>query len=361
VGLCGIRIFVENVRTRRGGVKYSALASEVGVQVESSRSLVRTIVTLIMIGVAAPVAAQAPAQAAAPMLGKDEIAALAKVYVAISVAHDSIDAQLAQSRNKTAAAQKGLQEKLHEQVEEILHHGGMTDSGYSRKTFLISTDSGARHAFDDAVAQLTGVPTPGQLPSGANKKVAVPAGPAGVHIGHVVNGFSDTPGGQALLAVAMTEARTAAQHATLAGRNPSDLNYMKTHAGHVLNALDPTIEPKGPGLGYGLKKAAIGVETHIELAAKAEGASPNVVMHANHISTAAKNVVQRADQLIAIAKQIQAATDAAAAATLVNQMISLSQQLIAGVDSNGDGQITWQEGGLQQAEEHVNMMLGAGR
>ena len=132
---------------------------------------------------------------------------------------------------------------------------------------------------------------------------------------------------------------------------------MKTHAGHVINALDPTVVTAGPGLGYGLKKAATGIAMHIDLAAKAAGASPNVVTHAKHIATSANNVVTRADQLLAIAKQVQAATDAPAAAALVSQMISLSQQLMAGVDTNGDGQITWEEGGLQQAQEHVNLML----
>ena len=80
-------------------------------------------------------------------------------------------------------------------------------------------------------------------------------------------------------------------------------------------------------------------------------------MHAKHIATSANNVVTRGDALIAIAKQIQTATDAPAAAALVSQMISLSQQLVAGVDTNGDGQITWEEGGLQQAQEHVTIML----
>jgi hypothetical protein len=312
-------------------------------------------VAVATLGIAVPSAAQVQA-ATPPSMGKDEITALAKVHVAISVAQDSIDAQLAQSRNKTLAAQQGLRDKFRGQVEEILHHSGMTEGDYNRKTFLISSDTTARRAFDAIVAQLTGVPTPGQV-ANANKTVPVPAGPVGVHIGHVVNGFGDTPNGQALLTVATTEARTAAQHATLAARNTADLNYMKTHAGHVINALDPTVVTAGPGLGYGLKRAATGIAMHIDLAAKAAGASPNVVTHAKHIATSANNVVTRADQLLAIAKQVQAATDAPAAAALVSQMISLSQQLMAGVDTNGDGQITWEEGGLQQAQEHVNLLL----
>jgi hypothetical protein len=175
----------------------------------------------------------------------------------------------------------------------------------------------------------------------------------------VVNTFGDTPDAMGLLPVAMAEARTAAQHAGLAARNPANLDGMKVHAGHVINALDPTIMTTGPGLQYGVKRAALGVANHIELAAKAPGASPNVVTHAAHIAMSARNTAQRADQIIALAKQVQAATTAAEAAALISQMVSQCDQLIAGFDANGDGRISWEqgEGGLQQVQEHVNLLL----
>jgi len=93
--------------------------------------------------------------------------------------------------------------------------------------------------------------------------------------------------------------------------------------------------------------------------AKAQGASVNVQTHANHIATCARNTIVRADSMIAIAQRIQAATDAADAAKLMNQLVSLGNQLVAGFDANADGRITTQEGegGLQQAEEHVQLML----
>jgi hypothetical protein len=180
-----------------------------------------------------------------------------------------------------------------------------------------------------------------------------------MHIGHVVNSFGDTPNAQGLLPVAFAEARVAIQHATLGARTPTNLDAMKLHAGHVINAIDPTIIATGPGLGYGLKKAALGVATHIDLAAKAPGASPNVILHANHVATSARNTVQRCDQVIALAQKIQAATTAEEAAALYNQLIPLTQQLVAGFDANSDGRITWEagEGGLQQAQEHVNLLL----
>ncbi len=295
-------------------------------------------------------------------MSKDEITAFAKVQVAISAAHDSADAQLAAARNKKDNVQTQLQEKLRTQIADILHHNGMTEDEYKRKTFIVSTDQQIRKTFDGAVAQLTGVPTPGQVVAAPGSRAPVtnlPAGAVGTHIGHVVNGFMDTPGGAALISIAMADARVAAQHATLAARNTASLDAMKLHAGHVINALDPTIVTAGPGSGYGMKKAATGMATHIDLAAKAPGASANVIMHAKHISTCSNNAVARADQLIALAKQVQAATEPAAAAALINQMIPLAQQLTAGVDTNGDGRITWEEGGLQQADEHVSLMLSA--
>ena len=295
---------------------------------------------------------------AASSMSKDEIAAFAKLQVAINQARDSIQAQLAQARNKKPEAQQQLRDRLHTQVEDILHHAGVSDEEFRRKTYVVSTDSTARTAFDAVIAQLTGVPTPGQVQAAA-PAVKVPAGEVGTHIGHVVNGFRDTPNGQGLLPVALAEAKIAAQHAAIAARNPGNLDAMKLHAGHVINAVDPSVVSTGPGLGYGVKKAALGVATHIELAAKAPGASQNVIMHATHVATSARNTVQRADSIVALAKQVQAATSADEAAKLVSQLVSLTTQLTAGFDANGDGRVTWQqgEGGLQQAQEHVNLML----
>ncbi len=182
--------------------------------------------------------------------------------------------------------------------------------------------------------------------------------PAHTHMGHVMTGFRDTPDQQGLLPTAVAEAKVAAQHAALAARGLDNLNAMKTHAGHVLHAVDPTVETSGPGLGYGVKKAASGVVAHIGLAAKSEGASENVKLHATHVSTAATNVVERCDKIIALVARIRAAGSAADAAPLVTELAALADQLTAGVDANGDGRIGWQagEGGLQHAQQHMELM-----
>ena len=334
-----------------------------------------------LIAATVPATAQNPAASQAT---KDQILAYARVELAITKVRDAIQAELAQTRNKTPEAQKQLQEKQRTQIEEVLHHSGMSEAEYQRQTFLISTDPELRKAFDDAIAQLTGAPTVTQLQAqsaaataaaaargggaggrggrggrGGGEQVAVPAGPVGTHLGHVLNGFGDTPDGAGLLPTAMAEARTAAQHAGLASRAATNLNQMKTHAGHIMHAVDPTTAPAGPGQGYGVKKAATAVANHVELAARAEGATPAVTTHATHIATSARNTAKRADEIVALCKQVQAAADAAAAAALVSQIVSLADQLIAGGDANGDGRVGWQEGegGLQQVEEHLTLML----
>lgn len=75
--------------------------------------------------------------------------------------------------------------------------------------------------------------------------------------------------------------------------------------------MDPRLEPKGPGLNCGVKRAALGVVERIQ----------------------------------------QTATTSAEAAPHMTQMNLLARQLTSGLDVNEDGQVGWQsgEGGLDQA------------
>lgn len=308
------------------------------------------------------------AQARPPIkLSPEEVRALAAIQVEINAAIDSVDVELAKASNKKLEAQQEHRDKLKARVAAILAKANLSNGEFERRRFYVSTEGDARATFDSAVAKLTGAPLPGSLPAAppaaapAAAPVAVPAGPVGVHLGHVVNAFSDTPGGAGLLATAFTEARIAAQHAELGARNTTNLDQMKLHAGHVIHAVDPTVVTQGPGRGYGVRKSVNGVITHTELAAKVEGASANVTTHARHITTAARTTLARADQVIAMAEKVRAATTAQEAAGLMAQLVSLAQQLVAGRDANADGLIRWDdpEGGLQQAQEHVNLLLAA--
>lgn len=191
--------------------------------------------------------------------------------------------------------------------------------------------------------------------------IAGQANAAHTHIGHVADGFGDTPDGHGLLPTAVAEAKVASQHAGLAAADPSNLNSMQRHTGHVLHAVDPSAVDGGPGLGYGVKRAAEGAAKHIEAAASSDGASQAVTTHATHVATSARNTVSRADEIIALAGRIEAATSADAAASMVALINTLAMQLVDGNDANGDGNVGWQEGegGLAQAERHLGLMKQA--
>lgn len=166
--------------------------------------------------------------------------------------------------------------------------------------------------------------------------------PAHLHLGHVMTNWRDTPGTRGFLPVAVDEARTAMTHAKLALAS-ADLDGMKLHAGHVLHALDPSIEPKGPGAGYGVKRAATGALQHLDFAVKGEGASANIHTHAAHVSASLNAVLKSADEAIATAQKVRAAPDPAEAARLVSE---LSTQI---------AQISEQD--LLQAHTHMELML----
>ena len=191
---------------------------------------------------------------------------------------------------------------------------------------------------------------------------AAPAAPANAshsHIGHVMTMWKDTPGTQGFLPVAIADAKVAATHAGYMQKSPDNLDSLKLHAGHVLNALDPSIEMKGPGSGYGVKRAAAGAANHIQLAAKTEGASKGVQTHAGHVTASLADVTQWTDAAIATAQKIRAATSASEAAPLVAELITQTNNISNGVDADKNGTIGWQtgEGGLAQANQHMMLMM----
>lgn len=179
------------------------------------------------------------------------------------------------------------------------------------------------------------------------------------HMGHVMSGWNDTPGEAGLLPTAEAEAEIALQHATLATEKTDDLAWMQMHVAHVLHAVDPSVEPRGPGKGYGLIKAATGVSQHIGFAAASDDASPTVRLHAEHVSASADNVVERAQEIVAIAKMVAAAKTAGEARAGVAEIYALSLHIVEGYDADGDGQITWhdEEGGLAQVRAHMGFMM----
>jgi hypothetical protein len=172
----------------------------------------------------------------------------------------------------------------------------------------------------------------------------VEAIPAHLHIGHVMTNWRDTPGARGFLPVAVDEAGVAQQHARLAARSRR-LEDVQLHAGHVLHALDPGVEPKGPGAGYGVKNAVAGAAQHLGFAVTADGATADLATHAPAVLTSLASVAQWVAQAIAAAQNVRSATELAAAARAAADLEARTERIIVE--------------GLEPARTHMNQLLKA--
>lgn len=182
------------------------------------------------------------------------------------------------------------------------------------------------------------------------------------HILRVVNPEAASVAELGFLRQAVGEAGTAAEYASFAAggqQRPGDLRAMKTHAGNVLHALDPTRRENGPGLGFGLFEASRNTIEHIRMAADAPDASDNLRTHAAHVVSCVRNTLERAHRMLEITEGILATESAEEADQLSDELNTLGFQLRNGVDANGDGLVTWHEGegGLYVAQEHMQMLM----
>jgi len=182
------------------------------------------------------------------------------------------------------------------------------------------------------------------------------------HIGHLAAGFDGTPEGRGLLATARAEAEIVVRHASLAAADPSNLDAIKLHAGHVLHAVDPTSVSSGPGLGYGLLRAAQAAERHAEMVWDDTEAPRQVRWYAERVTVSVRNTVERADSIAGLARQIREATTAAAAAELVDDLTAVTNALIPGADANRDSGIGWRrgEGGLEVTRQYLAVLERVG-
>jgi hypothetical protein len=178
------------------------------------------------------------------------------------------------------------------------------------------------------------------------------------HILHVSDVFEGTPGGQGLLRIALAEGEIAALHAELATEAANSLSDVRLHVGHMLHALDPAIVFEGPGLGYGLRRATEESLQHVEMGATSEGASDNLRTHAAYIGATLRAVLNRADRMVDLARDIQLATSVSAAAPLLARLNELGSALVPGRDLDRDHLVGWQgeEGGLRQAAQHMTLL-----
>jgi len=165
---------------------------------------------------------------------------------------------------------------------------------------------------------------------------------AHLHLGHVMTNWRDTPGGRGFLPVALDQARAAGLHAGLAVKGAT-LDDIKAQAREVLQALDPTVESGAADTTYGVKKAIAGAVQHLQLAARAEGATPNLTTHAGDVSSALDDALRWTDEAVAVAQRIRAAADRAEAVAGARDLAALTSRI--------------SDDGLGRAQAQMNLIL----
>jgi hypothetical protein len=179
------------------------------------------------------------------------------------------------------------------------------------------------------------------------------------HFFHVATGFSGAPGGRGLAVTAAVEVNAAMRFSNVAAGHPTDLAAMQAAARNVLHALVPAEGAQGPGLGFGVTRAAEAIATHMGLALKANDASETIRKHGPGIVSAARALAARSRNMAEVCSGILAASAAAEAAALASQLRKAALELDTGLDRDGNGRVDPDalEPGMNQLEAGVYAIL----
>jgi len=149
----------------------------------------------------------------------------------------------------------------------------------------------------------------------------------------------------------------------------NDLATAKQHAEHVINILageensafgDYTGDgvAQNPGDGFGVTAYLEKAKEHAQLAATADGASEEVIMHAAHTTIGSDNALAFLEEAVQLAGRVLASDSAAEAQQAAESLNSSLDALLNGTDANDDGIIAPSpgEGGILIAYEHALKM-----
>jgi len=183
-------------------------------------------------------------------------------------------------------------------------------------------------------------------------------GPSLVHIRHLLVSFPATPGKIGLevglrtqtqelrrQAELMRDHQTEGQISGVKGQAEKLVNIIEGSKGADFGDLDKNGQVENPGDGYGLLKNGDqlgyldGSKDHANLAAKAEGATEEIKLHAGHVGITVDNasgwITAIRDRALVVLKS----NDIKVTEPLVREILALANQSVNGVDLKGDGQI----------------------
>ena len=138
-----------------------------------------------------------------------------------------------------------------------------------------------------------------------------------------------------------TEAEIAAEHARYAQRRPDDIAWVHRYMRHVRHALDPSSEPDGPGLNYGVLETSERLKK--AMAARLPVLSKAARVPAETVRAGAANASGWASEIMALSGTIlvEESTNA-----LVNSWTKTIEELTAKLLRGSDS-----APGIQQARE----------
>ena len=178
------------------------------------------------------------------------------------------------------------------------------------------------------------------------------------HVGHCLTTWHDTPQERGLFQVALAELDTAQSESTAALASDRSVVQKAVHLDNAAHALNPDVQPLGPGLDYGAIRALESAIEHLEYAATSGDASQNIVSSVAGLSEVGLAIAERLRTAATQAKSA-GANDPAALERAAVALNSTLQAAIAGVDANGDGRIepNAAEAGMQQLRGQLDAML----
>ncbi|MCH9674998.1 MAG: hypothetical protein K0U93_26385 [Gammaproteobacteria bacterium] len=184
-----------------------------------------------------------------------------------------------------------------------------------------------------------------------------------LRIDSVASAWPYTPGKQGLLTVLEQEAKLASRHSRFSLKKPADLRWTHTQLHQLRHAIDPKTENNGPGIGYGVIRAAQDIAAEMHEAVDTPGASDNVRQHALRIAAASEHISTLATEARELAAQGLAADSPTVTAQVSERIAAVLDQIVYGRDQNDDGKIDQDapEGGVTHLRQLVaTMMAGEG-
>lgn len=170
-----------------------------------------------------------------------------------------------------------------------------------------------------------------------------------VHIGHALKGWVTTPGKKGLLNTAQQEAKITLDQ-SLKAKQSTDLSMKKKYMSNALHALDPNIQAKGPGKGYGLTRAVTESIAHIQFAASSDDASSNIRNTVPPMVNKARQIASASNQLSVFGQAALSSTSIAEFDALNNEYLNTANQ-INGKGSSGSYS-------LVQFNKDIQTMIG---